>query len=105
MQKNIFQNIPSDLREEVFETLLQSKNIRIERIISYGQSSPEQGWYNQEEHEWVLLLEGEALLAFEDGNEVHLHAGEYVNIPAHTKHKVVWTKEKTETLWLAVFYN
>ena len=105
MQKNIFQDIPLDLSEEVFETLLQNKNIRIERIISYGQSSPEEGWYDQDEHEWVLLLEGEALLAFEDESEVHLHAGEYCNIAAHTKHKVLWTKEKTKTLWLAIFYN
>ena len=105
MQKNIFQDIPSDLSEEVFETLLQNKNIRIERIISYGQSSPEEGWYDQDEHEWVLLLEGEALLAFEDESEVHLRAGDYCNIAAHTKHKVLCTKEKTKTLWLAIFYN
>ena len=105
MQKNIFQDIPSDLTQEIFETLLQNKNIRIERIISYGQSSPPEGWYDQDEHEWILLLEGEALLAFEDKSEVHLHAGDYLNIPAHTKHKVAWTKEKTKTIWLAIFYN
>jgi len=105
MQKNIFQDIPMDLSEEVFETLLQNENIRIERIISYGQSSPAEGWYDQEESEWILLLEGEALLAFEDRVEVHLHAGDYYNIPAHTKHKVVWTKENTKTIWLAIFYN
>ena len=105
MQKNIFQEIPSDLTQEIFETLLQNKNIRIERIISYGQSSPTEGWYDQDEHEWVLLLEGEALLAFKDEREVHLKAGDYINIPAHTKHKVLWTKEKSKTIWLAVFYN
>ena len=105
MQKNIFQDIPSDLTQEMFETLLQNKNIRIERIISYGQSSPAEGWYKQDEHEWVLLVEGEALLAFEDNNEVHLKAGDYLNIPAHTQHKVVWTKENTKTIWLALFYN
>ncbi len=105
MQKNIFQDIPSDLTQEIFETLLQKENIRIERIISYGQSSPAEGWYDQDEHEWILLVEGEALLAFEDGSEVHLHAGDYLNIAAYTKHKVTWTKEKAKTIWLAIFYN
>ena len=105
MQKNIFQEIPSDLTQEIFETLLQKENIRIERILSYGQSSPTEGWYDQDEHEWILLLEGEALLTFEDESEVHLQAGDYCNIPAHTKHKVAWTKEKIKTIWLAIFYN
>ena len=101
---NIFQNIPKDLSSEVFEDIITAKNIRIERIISMGQSSPTEGWYDQEESEWVILLEGAAILEFET-HQVHLQKGDYINIPAHTKHKVLWTTPKQKTIWLAIFYN
>ena len=101
---NIFQNIPKDLSSEVFEDIISAKDIRIERIISMGQSSPAEGWYDQEESEWVILLEGAATLEFET-HQVHLQKGDYIHIPAHTKHKVLWTTPKQKTIWLAIFYN
>ncbi|QOP46099.1 cupin domain-containing protein [Sulfurimonas paralvinellae] len=104
-KSNIFQNIPSDLTQELFETVVESKNVKIERIISYGQSSQEEEWYDQDENEWVVLLEGEAMLAFDDGAETHLQVGDSINIPAHVKHKVLWTKKEAKTIWLAVFYK
>ena len=102
---NVFSNIPTNIMQEVFEDLLNKDNIRIERIISQGQVSPESGWYDQEEHEWVLVLEGAGKVLFEDGNEVSLEKGDYINILKHTKHKVSWTDPKQVTIWLAVFYN
>jgi cupin 2 domain-containing protein len=36
---------------------------------------------------------------------VHLSAGDYVNIEAHERHRVEWTREDIETVWLAVFYQ
>ncbi len=101
---NIFESTPDDLDKEVFDLLVQSSNIRIVRIISKGQASPESGWYDQEQNEWVIVLKGEALISFEDREEVDLKAGSHVNIPAHTKHKVAWTSPNTETIWLAVHY-
>ncbi|ENK2317494.1 cupin, partial [Vibrio alginolyticus] len=53
---NLFEDLPNNLDEEVFEDLLTHKNLRIERIVSTGQTSPKSGWYDQEEHEWVLVL-------------------------------------------------
>lgn len=102
---NIFQNIPSNLSAEVFEDVIKHKDVRIERIISKGHSSPDQGWYDQEEHEWVMVLQGAGTLAFEDGSTQTLKAGDYLNIPAHTKHKVSWTDPDQVTVWLAVFYR
>ena len=101
---NIFQNIPTNLDNEVFEDLLTATDIRIERIISHGQSSPEKGWYDQDEHEWILLIEGEAILAFTN-KEVKLKKGDFLNIKAHQKHKVLWTKKESVTIWLAIFYK
>lgn len=102
--RNIFESIPDNLNEEIFENLVQSKDIKIERIISKGHTSPESGWHDQEQNEWVIILKGEAIISFEAEKEIILGAGNYINIPAHTKHKVSWTNPKTETIWLAIHY-
>jgi len=102
---NIFKSIPTNLDTEIFENIIQSPNIRVERIISKGQTTPEGSWYDQDEHEWVMVLEGAAILGFEDGSSVSLNKGDHLNIPAHCKHKVSWTDPDQITLWLAIFYK
>lgn len=103
--ENIFSRIPVHLPAEVVETLAQGGGTRIERIVSKGQCSPPGFWYDQNDNEWVLLLSGEATLRFEKDDRIaHLVAGSYINIAAHERHRVEWTKEDTETIWLAVFY-
>ncbi len=101
---NIFASIPDNLQQEVLEQIVHAGQVKIERIISQGHTSPESGWYDQEQGEWVILLQGGAKIAFEDGSETELTAGDYINIPAHTRHRVSWTDPETETIWLAVHY-
>jgi len=101
---NIFSDLPNDLSEEVFEVMASSNDLTIERIVSKGHTSPETGWYEQEKHEWVMVVKGHAILMFEDG-ERELKSGDYVNIPAMQKHKVSWTDPEQETVWLAVHYS
>jgi cupin 2 domain-containing protein len=101
---NIFESIPSNLDDEFTELLLQNEGVSIERIVSRGHASPDSGWYDQERNEWVLLLKGAAIIAFENGDEITLASGDHINIPAHRKHRVKWTDPETETFWLAVFY-
>ncbi len=101
---NLFDSIPGNLDEERTDRLVQSEKVKIERIISKGHTSPASGWYDQEQDEWVVVLKGEAIISFENGREMNLTAGSYINIPAHTKHKVKWTHPKTETVWLAIHY-
>ncbi len=84
---------------------MRSPTVRIERIVSKGQTSPDSGWYDQEEHEWVMVMKGQATIAFENGTSVTLAQGDYLNIPAHCKHKVSWTDPNRATVWLAVFYK
>lgn len=103
--KNIFSSLPEDLDAETFEDILRRDTVRIERIVSRGHSSPKSGWYDQDENEWVIVLQGAGSLQFEDGREVELGAGDFINIPAHTRHKVRWTDPDRETIWLAVFYR
>lgn len=103
--ENIFESIPENTEKEVFSEILTGRNIVIRRIVSQGQSSPESGWYDQEENEWVIVLKGEGKILFESGDVHHLIKGGYLNIPAHTKHKVLWTSPAMKTIWLAVYYK
>lgn len=102
--KNIFEAVPDDLPAEVFENLVESQKVKIERIISEGHSSPDSGWYDQEKNEWVLVLKGEAIISLYNEFSVHLKEGDYLHIKAHQKHKVTWTAPDMKTIWLAVHY-
>lgn len=103
-QQNIYSAVPDSSDKEIFEELLRTNKVVIERIISAGHRSPESGWYDQERSEWVLVLKGQATLAFEDQKSLDLNEGDYINIPSHTKHKVTWTDPDRETIWLAIHY-
>lgn len=105
VNSNIFELIPDEISSELFENIVTSENIRIERIISKGHFSPESGWYDQDENEWVIVLKGQAKIEFDSQAPVHLVIGSYLNIPAHTLHKVSWTDPDTETIWLAIYYK
>jgi len=97
--------IPGDLPEELVTVLASGADVRVERIVSRGHVSPPDFWYDQEEHEWVLVGAGRARVSFEDGEQLELGPGDYVNIPAHCRHRVDWTDPDTDTIWLAVFYR
>ena len=103
---NIFAKLPQSLSEEVFQEIIHGETFRLERIISFGQATPAGQWYDQEQHEWVVLLSGAAGLRFEgeEGLRV-LSPGDFMNIPAHTRHRVEWTDEKQNTVWLALHYS
>jgi len=104
IKNNIFDDIPEDMSDEVFQTLLTKKNVKIERIISDGHKSSEEFWYDQDQHEWVMVLQGHAILEFED-KKVELNVGDYINIPANIKHRIVSTSKAEYTIWLAIFYG
>ena len=102
--ENIFSRMPDDLEKEVFDVLVRNDAITIERIISKGHRSPENGWYDQEKNEWVLVLRGSAELTFPDQVAIRLQEGDFVHLPPHKKHRVSWTDPDKETFWLAVHY-
>ena len=103
---NIFAKLPQSPSEEVFQEIIHGEKFRLEQIISFGQATPDGQWYDQEQHEWVVLLSGAAGLRFEaeEGLRI-LHPGDFVDIPAHTRHRVEWTDEKQTTVWLALHYS
>lgn len=103
---NLFSDIPTALPDELVETLLTAESIRVERIVSHGHASPAGFWYDQEQHEWVVLLQGQAKLFFEgDDKPLEMQPGDFINIPAHKRHRVEWTTPSEPTIWLAVYYK
>ncbi len=103
---NLFADLPEDLSEELVEVLAANADVRIERIVSTGQASPEGFWYDQSQAEWVVLLKGEARLQLREPDQmICLRPGDHVVIPAHQQHRVEWTSPKEPTVWLAVFYS
>ena len=102
---NIFQSLPTDLSDEVFETIFEKVGVKIERIVSKGQVTPADYWYDQEQDEWVFIAKGQAKIRYYNGEEIVLIQGDYLTIPAHQKHQVSWTDPDNETIWLAVHIN
>lgn len=99
---NIFQFSSPLPNRELFESLISTDNILIERIISTGQTTTPGEWYDLERDEWVILLQGEACLSYADGSQIKLQAGDYLLIPAHQKHRVEYTSVVPPCIWLAV---
>ncbi len=104
---NLFAGLPlAALANEEITQLLTTPDLRIERIVSTGQSIPANDWYDQDSNEWVILLHGAARLYFEGEPEMRsLGPGDYVNIAAHRRHRVQWTDPDAVTVWLAVHYR
>ncbi len=103
---NIFSFNNNDITQEneFFETLLNEKSFKIERIISNGQQTPDNMWLEEDSNEFVLLLEGNSKLKFfGDNNLYDLKKGDWLIIPKNTKHKVEFTDKLT--FWLTVHYE
>jgi cupin 2 domain-containing protein len=105
-KKDLFADIADHLKDELIETILQTSNFRIERIVSRGHCSEEGFWYDQSDNELVILLKGNATLRFENQSQpIKMNPGDYLHIEKHVRHRVEWTNPEQETIWLAVHYN
>jgi cupin 2 domain-containing protein len=101
---NLFQNLPVRANSEQFTELLARPGFRIERIVSTGQTTPEDAPFDQDHDEWVLLLRGAASLWIDSDGDHHLRPGDCLLIPAHSKHRVTRTAENEPTVWLAIHF-
>ncbi len=106
MLKNIFADIPTPLSAELVEALAEGTNFRLERIVSLGHITPPGEWYDQARDEWVILLSGRANLRFEgEASARVMRPGDYLMIPAHSRHRVDWTDPQEPSVWLALHYE
>ncbi len=97
-----YDKLPGKNEVELFEEILKTKELLIERIVSNGWNRDEDKWYDQENEEWVLLLKGNASIEFENNLIIELYEGDYMLIPSHCKHKVVRTSSEPPCIWLAI---
>jgi cupin 2 domain-containing protein len=87
---------------ELFTTLFETPTVRIERILSGGETTPPGAWYDQEQDEWVVVLQGAATLTYADHSSIAMKPGDYVLLPAHTRHRVDFTSQEPPCIWLAI---
>jgi cupin 2 domain-containing protein len=93
-------------QEEESSEIFTQPGLKIERIVSHGQASPPEFWYDQAWNEWVIVLRGSATVQFEDENAARaMEAGDYVFIPARKRHRVEWADLQQPTVWLAVHFE
>jgi cupin 2 domain-containing protein len=103
---NIFAAVPDELAGEQFTQLLSCAHMKIERIVSRGHASPPDLWYDQDWAEWVIVLAGAAeLMIAGEAAPRTLHPGDYIYLPPHVRHRVVWTESVPATIWLAIHHN
>lgn len=101
---NIFSDIPAEIPNEIFEDIITTEKLRIERIVSKGHVSPDSQWYDQTENEWVIVLSGYGVIEYINGDTITLKQGDYLHIKAHEKHRVIETSTDEITVWLAIFH-
>ena len=104
---NLFADVSAaSTGEEAFSEIFAQPGLKIERIVSQGQASPPEFWYDQAWNEWVIVLKGGATLQFEDEPATRaLGEGDYVFIPARKRHRVEWTDPQQPTVWLTVHFE
>lgn len=103
---NLLGGLPREPRAaELIETLCELPGLRIERIVSTGQATAEGEWYDQETDEWVMVVKGSARLRIAgEAEDRALGEGDFVLLPAHCRHRVVWTQADPPTIWLAIHF-
>jgi cupin 2 domain-containing protein len=91
---------------ETITVLLETGSLRLERIHSCAAASPEGFWYDQQEHEWVTLLQGSARLQFADeALPRELNRGDALLIRARRRHRLLATDGPPGSVWLALFWR
>lgn len=101
---NLLSPLPAAQPDEAEDTLAQGRGFRLVRIVSRGQASPQDFWYDQQEAEWVMLVSGHARLAVEgEPCTRELAPGACIYLPARCRHRVVETAANEPTVWLALF--
>lgn len=104
---NLRSELPLRPREaESVDVLFKRPNVRIERIVSTGQATPEGEWYDQDTDEWVLVVDGAARLRIEgEDKDRDLAEGDWILLPAGCRHRVTWTQQMPPTVWLAIHFD
>ena len=100
---NLFAALPDARAGEAVDTLLDRPGVRLHRIVSAGQATPDDDWYDQADDEWVVVLQGAAAVLIEGEAAARpLGPGDWLYLPARCRHRVAATDPATPTVWLAL---
>ena len=99
---NIFEieKLPEIEEKEIVDILKENEDVKIERIISTGQGSD---WMVQEKREYVLLIQGNAVIEFND-KTVEMKSGDTLFIEKRERHRVAYTGENPYCIWFCVHF-
>jgi cupin 2 domain-containing protein len=102
---NIYEQLHPAKNKEIFEKIVEKNGVKIERITSLGQATPEGKWLKSKRNEWVILLKGKAKLRFRFTEDViKMKPGDHIFIPGGTMHRVEWTTSKEKSIWVEVMF-
>lgn len=103
---NIFdiKNITS-VQPEIFENIIEKNDFKLDRIITQKPYDRPGKWYDQDKDEWVLLLQGEATIEFQNKEIIQLISGDYIFIPSHKRHRIKESSQEQKCIWLAIHGN
>lgn len=97
---------------ERFDTLCQQAGMTLQRVVSpAGYRGSEAEWYDQDQEEFVLVLQGrgalqlDGQLADDQPREIVLNPGDFLHLPAHQRHRVAWTDPLHPTVWLTLHFS
>ncbi len=106
LQGNLLAELAPTLGGERVDVLIDTRDLRLERIVSLAAASAPGFWYDQIRPEWVLLLAGAARLRFVDeAQDRVLGPGDFLYLPAGRRHRVEWTDPDQPTVWLALHHG
>ena len=103
--ENLFNTDHVLIQTEQFSPLASTTNASLKHIVSPAGCSLDTNWYDQDQDEWVTVIQGYGVIAFEDATIVTLKPGDHITIPAHTKHRVIKTSADVATIWLAMYFD
>jgi cupin 2 domain-containing protein len=102
MSENLFTLSAKHKDGELHTTLAHGNGFMIERIVSWGDVTPEGSWYDQDHDEWAVVVQGYGVLEDETGGQIKLGPGDSHFLPAHMKHRVAATSHEPPCIWLSV---
>ncbi|MFO0919698.1 MAG: hypothetical protein U0872_15475 [Planctomycetaceae bacterium] len=101
----LFSNLPRNLPAEFSVAYRSNSKVFASKqsCLTATHHPPDSGTTKTSTNE-ALVLTGAAKLQFPDC-VAELKPGDFINIPAHHRHRVEWTLPEELTIWLAVFYD
>ena len=120
VKMNIFDLKDLSEKEEIVEILTGNENVKIEKIISTGQTTD---WQESEQNEFVILIQGEAEIEYfgnknlekneniienqrnTNNKKLQLAKGDTILINRGEKHRVSYTSKNPCCIWICIFFN